>query len=96
MGAVRHAGLCTSPCSHDDPARKSVTGGRRRSVADGTSQGAGSVSTAEFTTPGPRLLVTFTSSDGPSTTQSTTVSGAGLTWTPVQQANAKGTGAAEI
>ena len=57
--------------------------------------GIGTVTTAPFSTTGPRLLVAFTSSDGPATKQTTTVSGAGLTWTLAQRANAKG-GTAEI
>jgi YVTN family beta-propeller protein len=60
-----------------------------------TSNGTGTVITAPFTTAGPRLLVAFTSSDGGAAKQTTTVSGAGLTWTLVQRANTKG-GTAEI
>ena len=58
--------------------------------------GTGTVTTAPFTTTGPRLLVAFTSSDGGAARQATTVSGAGLNWTLVRRANAKGSGTAEI
>jgi YVTN family beta-propeller protein len=58
-------------------------------------EGNGTVTTFPFSTDGPRLLVAFTSSDGPSAAQSTTVSGAGLTWTLVRRANKEG-GTAEI
>ena len=57
--------------------------------------GTGTVTTAPFSTAGPRLLVAFTSSDGPAASQSTTVTGAGLTWTLVQRADTEG-GTAEI
>ena len=57
--------------------------------------GTGTVTTAPFSTTGPRLLVAFTSSDGPATKQNTTVTGGGLTWTLIQRANTKG-GTAEI
>jgi YVTN family beta-propeller protein len=57
--------------------------------------GTGIVTTAPFSTTGPRLLVAFTSSDGAAARQTTTVTGAGLTWTLVQRANTKG-GTAEI
>ena len=57
--------------------------------------GTGTVTTAPFSTTGPRLLVAFTSSDGSSTKQTTTVTGGGLTWTLIQRANTKG-GTAEI
>jgi hypothetical protein len=60
-----------------------------------TQNGTGKVTTSLFSTTGPRLLVAFTSSDGPGTKQTTTVSGAGLTWTLVQRSNSKG-GTAEI
>jgi hypothetical protein len=63
----------------------------RTIIANGNS----TVTTAAFTTTGPRLLVAFTSSDGPATKQTTTVTGAGLTWTLVKRANSKG-GTAEI
>lgn len=58
-------------------------------------EGFGPVRTPAFSTDGPRLLVAFTSSDGPATRQTTTVSGAGLTWTLAQRADSKG-GTAEI
>jgi hypothetical protein len=58
-------------------------------------QGTGTVTTTAFSTSGPRLLVAFTSSDGPGANQTTTVTGAGLTWTLAQRANSKG-GTAEI
>ena len=58
--------------------------------------GTGTVTTAPFTTTGPRLLVAFTSSDGGAARQATTVSGAGLNWTLVRRSNAKGSGTAEI
>lgn len=57
--------------------------------------GTGTVTTAPFSTPGPRLLVAFTSSDGPGTKQNTTVTGGGLTWQLAARANTKG-GTAEI
>ena len=60
-----------------------------------TQNGNSTVTTPAFSTTGPRLLVAFTSSDGPSTKQTTTVTGAGLTWTLIQRANTKG-GTAEI
>jgi Bacterial Ig-like domain (group 3) len=60
-----------------------------------TATGTGTVTTAAFSTAGPRLLVAFTSADGSSAKQTTTVSGAGLTWTLAARENAKG-GAAEI
>jgi YVTN family beta-propeller protein len=60
-----------------------------------TQNGTGTVTTAPFTTTGPRLLVAFTSSDGPATKQTTTVTGNGLTWTLIERANTKG-GTAEI
>jgi YVTN family beta-propeller protein len=60
-----------------------------------TKNGNSTVTTPAFSTTGPRLLVAFTSSDGPSTRQTTTVTGAGLTWVLVKRANAKG-GTAEI
>jgi alpha-tubulin suppressor-like RCC1 family protein len=60
-----------------------------------TQDGTSTVTTAPFTTGGPRLLVAFTGSDGPATKQTTTVSGAGLTWTLAERANTKG-GTAEI
>lgn len=60
-----------------------------------TMSGVGTVTTGTFSTSGPRLLVAFTSSDGPATKQTTTVTGGGLTWTLAQRANAKG-GTAEI
>lgn len=58
-------------------------------------EGVGTVTTSAFTTTGPRLLIALTSADGPAAKQTTTVTGAGLTWTLVRRANAKG-GAAEI
>lgn len=61
-----------------------------------TRQGNGTVTTAPFSVSGPCLLVAFTAADGSASTQATTVTGAGLTWTRVQRANAKGTGTAEI
>ena len=61
-----------------------------------TANGAGAVTTAPFSTLGPRLLVAYVSSDGPAGRQSATVSGAGLTWTLVARANRKDTGTAEI
>lgn len=60
-----------------------------------TQTGTGTVTTTPFTTRGPRLLVAFTSSDGPAAKQTTTVTGAGLTWSLVQRADTKG-GTAEI
>ena len=60
-----------------------------------TRNGTSTVTTAPFTTTGPRLLVAFTSSDGGAAKQATTVTGAGLTWTLVKRANTKG-GTAEI
>jgi YVTN family beta-propeller protein len=60
-----------------------------------TQNGNSAVTTPAFSTAGPRLLVAFTSSDGPLTKQTTTVTGAGLTWTLIKRANAKG-GTAEI
>jgi Bacterial Ig-like domain (group 3) len=63
-----------------------------------TAQGTSTVTTSPFSTtdpPGARLLVAFTSSDGPKARQSTTVSGGGLTWTLAERANTKG-GTAEI
>jgi hypothetical protein len=60
-----------------------------------TRNGTSTVTTAPLTTTGPRLLVAFTSSDGGSAKQSTKVTGAGLTWTLVERANAQG-GTAEI
>jgi YVTN family beta-propeller protein len=60
-----------------------------------TQTGNGTVTTAPFTTTGPRLLVAFTSSDGPATRQTTTITGAGLTWALAERANTKG-GTAEI
>ena len=61
-----------------------------------TKNGTGTVTTGTFTTTGPRLLVAYVSSDGPSSAQTATVTGAGLTWTLIQRADAKGTGTAEI
>lgn len=52
--------------------------------------GSGIVTTAPFSTAGPRLLIAFTSSDGPSSSQSTTVTGAGLTWTLIQRSDTRG------
>lgn len=60
-----------------------------------TANGNSTVTTAAFSTTGPRLLVAFTSSDGPTTKQTTTVTGAGLTWSLVKRANSKG-GTSEI
>ena len=60
-----------------------------------TATGTGSVTTAHLSTTGPALLVAYVGSDGPATKQTTTVTGAGLTWTLAQRANAKG-GTAEI
>lgn len=60
-----------------------------------TQTGTGTVATAPFSTPGPRLLVALTSSDGPAAKQTTTVTGGGLTWSLVKRANTKG-GTAEI
>jgi YVTN family beta-propeller protein len=57
--------------------------------------GTGKVTTAPLSTTGPRLLLAFAGSDGPSANQSTTVTGAGLTWTLVRRANHQG-GTAEI
>lgn len=57
--------------------------------------GTGAVSTAPITTAGPRLLVAFTSADGPAAKQRTTVSGGGLTWRLVRRAD-RVRGTAEI
>jgi Bacterial Ig-like domain (group 3) len=61
-----------------------------------TQNGTGTVTTAPFTTTGPRLLVAYVGADGPAAVQSATVTGGGLTWTLVQRADAKTTGTAEI
>ena len=60
-----------------------------------TQNGNGKITTASFSTAGPRLLIAFVSSDGPAAKQSATVTGAGLTWTLVRRANTEG-GTAEI
>lgn len=60
-----------------------------------TQNGNGAVTIPTFSTTGPRLLVAYTSSDGPATKQTTTVTGAGLTWTLFERADTKG-GTAEI
>ncbi|HTJ70685.1 MAG TPA: Ig-like domain repeat protein [Actinospica sp.] len=60
-----------------------------------TREGNGTLTTPAFSTAGPRLLVAFISSDGPATKQTSTVTGAGLTWTLAQRANTKG-GTAEV
>jgi hypothetical protein len=57
--------------------------------------GTGTVTTAPLSTPGPRLVLAFTSSDGPAAKQTTTVTGAGLTWNLVRRANGQH-GTAEI
>jgi YVTN family beta-propeller protein len=66
-----------------------------RIESQSTQDGTGTVSTAPLTTTGPRLLVAFTSADGPAAKQRTTVTGAGLTWSLMQRANREG-GTAEI
>jgi YVTN family beta-propeller protein len=61
-----------------------------------TKTGNGTITTTPITTTGPRLLVAYTASDGPAAKQTTTVTGAGLTWTLAARANKSGTGTAEI
>lgn len=63
--------------------------------AQSAQDGTGTVTTTPLTTTGPRLLVAFTSADGPAGKQRTTVTGAGLTWSLVARANREG-GTAEI